>query len=76
MLTAYLAQTQNSSPYPPTINMRYSSLLLIAIASAFGQYVAASSTDDENDTALMAMVDDLNDRYANGKPSGKQLYYE
>ena len=56
--------------------MRYSNLFLIAIASTSGQCVAASSTDDGEDTALMAMVDDLNDRYANGKPSGKQtLYY-
>ena len=54
--------------------MRYSNLFLIAIASTSGQCVAASSTDDGEDTALMAMVDDLNDRYANGKPSGKQLY--
>jgi len=48
-------------------------LYSIFLSSLFGKHaVLASASTKNNDDAVMSMVNDLNEQYANGKPSGKQ----
>lgn len=51
--------------------MIFSNLLLATTVIVFiGQALASSSSSTaDNEATLMAMIDNLNDRYANGKPS-------